>query len=81
MAPHLAEVRKTVEDPDFCIRDNTDGYHNYRLGILPGRFRHMYLHVIVRRVKGRPSRVSTFWPCKVPDPGTIVCLTRKPPRT
>ena len=78
MAPYLAEVRETVERPSVCIRDSTDALHSYRLGILGGKRSKLYLHVIVRRIRGHRSRVVSFWACKKPAPGEeIVWFDKK----
>lgn len=76
MASYLDEVRKTVEEPEVCIRDSTNAYHNYRLGILRGRYRGTYLRAIVRRIRGKKSRVVSFWASKKIDPGEIVWFNK-----
>ena len=73
MEEYEQEIKETV-----CIRDSSNVYHCYRLGIMGGKWRQLYLHVIVQRRRGHRSKVKTFWPCKVPDPGEeIVCLRQK----
>lgn len=76
MEPYLEEVRKTLEEPEVCIRDSTNAYHNYRLGILKGKYRTAYLRVVVRRIRGQRSRVVSFWASKEIDPGEIVWFNK-----
>ncbi|MBM2826542.1 MAG: hypothetical protein HW403_606 [Dehalococcoidia bacterium] len=45
---HLEEIKVAIEEPDVIVVDDTGCYRYYKLGAIGGRFRGLYLQVLVR---------------------------------
>ena len=81
-APYHGRLAEVLTDPDVVIEAAWDGhYHFYRRGITEGRFRNMYLRVVVEYIgDGSWGKIKTAWISSTVDTEGIVRWMRLPSR-
>ena len=78
--PYHDRIAEVLTDPDIVVESpDSRHYHFYRLGIGGGRFRNVYLHVIVMYMEdGSRGKVKTVYFTSTPDVRGTLHRMRRP---